>query len=57
MVESIKKGEDVNIAKHKFCTWLTELGAHTEILTVRKVKAYAPRKYIIGIDARIFREI
>ena len=55
---SIKKGEDVNNAKHKFCTWLTELGAHTpEILTVRKVKAYAPRKYIIGIDARVFREI
>jgi len=58
MVESIKKGEDMNNAKHKFCTWLTELGAHTpEILTVRKVKAYAPRRYIIGIDARVFREI
>ena len=48
MVESIKKGEDMNNAKHKFCTWLSELGAHTdpEILTARKVKAYAPRTYI-----------
>ncbi len=59
MVESIKKDEDLNNAKHKFCTWLSELGAHTdpEILTARKVKAYAPRRYIIGIDARVFREI
>ena len=59
MVESIKKGEDMNNAKHKFCTWLSELGAHTdsEILAARKVKAYAPRRYIIGIDARVFREI
>ena len=48
MVESIKKDEDMNNAKHKFCTWLSELGTHTdpEILTARKVKAYAPRTYI-----------
>ncbi len=43
--------------KHKFGLWMEELGtveAH-EILALRKVKAYAPHAYIIGIDARIWR--